>query len=131
MFVHALQSRIFNEILETAIEENFDFSKKGQQRIQLIGYKSKDENTKVGDITKNILRMHNLSKEDFDLKEIPFLRISGQLRDAIINVNNLKLEIEDDELFENSKKIILDFSLDSGVYATTFLENFFDLDEKN
>ncbi len=130
MFVNALQSKLFNEILEESIEAGFDFSQKGQQKIQLIGYKSKDENTKVGIITKEIMKRHNLTKEDFDLREIPFLRISGQLRDAIIDVQNLTLEINNDDLFENSKKITLDFCLPSGVYATTFLENFFELDEK-
>lgn len=130
MFVHALQSKIFNEVLEIAFEKNFDFSKKGQQKIQLIGYKSKEENTEVGAITSQVLKKHGLTKEDFNLKEIPFLRISGSLRDAMINVKNLDVQILDDDLFSGSKKILLKFSLDSGVYATTFLENFFELDEK-
>lgn len=129
MFVNALQSKLFNEILEQAIAEDFDFNKKGQQKIQLIGYRSPDEETSVGEITKAVLKQHGICKEDFNLREIPFLRISGQLRDAMINVKDLDLEICDDDLFADSKKIILKFSLDSGVYATTFLENFFELEE--
>ncbi len=130
MFIHAIQSKIFNEILEIAIEEDFDFNKKGQQKIQLIGYKSRDEDNRIGEITKMVLKNNSIDKEDFNLREIPFLRITGQLRDAVINVKDLILNIENDDMFENSKKIIIDFSLPSGVYATTFLENFFDLDEK-
>ena len=104
MFVHALQSKIFNEVLEIALEKKFDFTKKGQQKIQLIGYKSKEENTEVENIILQVLKKHNLTKQDFNLKEIPFLRISGSLRDAIINVENLDIQILDDDLFNGSKK---------------------------
>jgi tRNA(Glu) U13 pseudouridine synthase TruD len=37
------------------------------------------------------------------------------------------VQTADDDLFPLSKKIMLSFVLDSGVYATTFLEQFFEL----
>ena len=42
-------------------------------------------------------------------------------------VKDLEVEVADDEKFSSSKKIILKFILPSGVYATTFLENFVNL----
>ncbi len=129
MFVHAVQSRLFNDILENSLAEGIDFSIEGQKKIPLIGYKTRFDPEELGEIEKEILAKYNINTNDFDVKEIPFLRIKGQLRNALIEVKNLTMETEDDELYENTKKITLKFDLPSGVYATTFLENFFILEE--
>ena len=129
MFVHSLQSEIFNEILETAMSERFNFNQQGQKKIPLFGYKSKIDDGRLGEIEKEILSAHNLEPEDFDVKEIPYLRIKGDLRDALVPVDVLNLEVEEDELNEDAKKMMIEFNLPKGVYATTFLENFFELRE--
>ena len=125
MFINAVQSKIFNEILETALDEGLDFTKKGQTSCLLIGYKTRFYNGRLGEIEQQILENHNLKLEDFDIKEIPYLRIKGSFRKAVTEISDIKVEISDDEEFEGSKKIELKFTLPSGVYATTFLENFF------
>ena len=125
MYINSVQSQIFNEILKTALEEGLDFTKKGQESCLLVGYKSRFYKGKLGQIEQEILRQHNLTLEDFDIKEIPYLRIKGSFRKAITTVEDLKVQVEDDEEFVNSKKIILEFTLPSGVYATTYLDNFF------
>ncbi|MBU2577190.1 MAG: tRNA pseudouridine(13) synthase TruD [Nanoarchaeota archaeon] len=125
MYVNAVQSKIFNEILEEALEEGLTFTKQGQTSCLLIGYKTRFFNGRLGEIEQQVLASHNLTLEDFDIKEIPYLRIKGSFRKAITEIKDLQIEVEDDEEFEGSKKIILEFTLPSGVYATTFLENFF------
>ena len=125
MLIHSVQSKIFNEILETALEEGLDFTKQGQQSCLLVGYKTNFFEGPLGSIEQEVLTNHNLSREDFDLKEIPYLRIKGSFRKAVTEIQDLDLTIEDDEEFENSKKMLLEFTLPSGVYATTFLDNFF------
>ncbi len=125
MYINAAQSKIFNEILETALEENLSFTKQGQTSCLLIGYKTRFFNGRLGEIEQQILANHNLTLEDFDIKEIPYLRIKGSFRKAVTEIKDLEIETEDDEEFEGSKKITLEFTLPSGVYATTFLENFF------
>lgn len=127
MFVHSVQSKIFNEILETALNEGIDFTKKGLESCILAGYKTRFYDGRLGEIEQEVLSEHGLSLEDFDVKEIPYLRIKGSFRKAVVKVDDLSLEIGDDETFEGSKKIVLSFILPSGVYATTFLEKFFDL----
>ena len=129
MYVHALQSKIFNSILEKALAENFDFTRKGQQKIPLMGYKTKIEEEPLKEIDKQVLEDESISLEDFDIREIPYLRIKGDLRDAVVPIGDLELELEDDEENEGSKKMILKFTLKKGTYATTFLENFFILRE--
>jgi tRNA pseudouridine13 synthase len=125
MYLHAVQSKIFNDILEQALDEGLNFSGQGQTSCLLIGYKSRFFKGRLGEIEQQVLSNHNLTLEDFDLKEIPYLRIKGSFRKAITEIKDLQIKIEDDEEFEGSKKIKLQFTLPSGVYATTFLENFF------
>ena len=125
MYVHSVQSKIFNDIVSKALEQGLDLSQRGQQSGILAGYKTRFSNGQLGKIEQDILSQHDLELKDFDIQEIPFLKIKGSFRKAITEIQNLKTEIQDDEEFLNSKKIILEFTLPSGVYATTFLENFF------
>lgn len=125
MFIHSVQSKIFNEILETSLKNGLDFTKKGQTSCLLIGYKTRFFDGELGNIEQQVLKNNNLKLEDFDIKEIPYLRTKGSFRKAITEIKNLDVKISDDDEFENSKKIKLEFILPSGAYATTFLENFF------
>ena len=125
MHVHAVQSKIFNDILKQALEENLDLTQKDQQGCILAGHKTRFSQGRLGQIEQEILEQHNLTLQDFDIKEIPHLRVKGSMRKAITQIKDLEIEIENDEEFSGSKKIILNFTLPSGVYATTFLENFF------
>jgi tRNA pseudouridine13 synthase len=126
MFLHSVQSKIFNDILERALDEGLDFTKEGQRSCLLMGYKTRFFDGRLGDIERQVLAEHDLELSDFDIKEIPYLRIKGSFRKAITEVENLSVEVEDDDEFDGSKKIVLSFTLPSGVYATTFLENFFE-----
>jgi len=125
MYVHSVQSKIFNDIVEQALEEGLDLSQKGQQSGILAGYKTRFSNGPLGQIEQDVLKQHNLELEDFNIQEIPFLKIKGSFRKAITTIEDLEAEVENDEEFEGSKKITLEFTLSSGTYATTFLENFF------
>ena len=125
MYVNAVQSIIFNDIVAQALEENLNLEDKGQQSGILAGYKTRFSNGTLGQIERNVLSQHGLELADFDIQEIPYLRMKGSFRKAITKIEDLKVETEDDEEFIGSKKIILEFTLPSGVYATTFLENFF------
>ncbi len=130
MFVNAVQSKIFNEILKRALEEKLDFTKKGMENCILPGYKTRFYDGKLGEIEERVLEENGLTLEDFDVVEIPYLRIKGGFRKALVEVKDLDVGVGDDEMFEGSKKIILEFSLPSGVYATTFLDSFFDFSDQ-
>ena len=128
IYIHSVQSKIFNDILEQALDEGLNFTKQGQTSCLLIGYKTRFFNGRLGEIEQQILTNHDLTLEDFDIREIPYLRIKGSFRKAITEIKDLEIEIDDDEEFEGSKKLLLSFTLPKGVYATTFLENFFVFD---
>ena len=125
MYIHSVQSKIFNDILELALDEGLNFTKQGQTSCLLMGYKSRFFDGRLGEIEQQVIASHNLTLEDFDIQEIPYLRIKGSFRKAVTEIKDLEVEIEDDDEFKESKKIVLEFTLPSGVYATTFLDNFF------
>lgn len=128
MYVNSVQSKIFNDVLELALGEGLDFTRKGQTTCLLMGYKSRFFDGRLGVIEREVLKSHGLGLSDFDVNEIGYLRIKGSFRKAVVEVDNLEIEIQDDDKFKLSKKLVLSFDLPSGVYATTFLENFFAFD---
>jgi tRNA pseudouridine13 synthase len=125
IYVNSVQSAIFNDVLSWALDEGLDFKKEGHKNCLLMGYKSRFYDGRLGEIEQQVLKNYGLELSDFDLKEIPFLRIKGSFRKAIVEVSELDVEVAEDEKYAGTKKIILSFVLPSGAYATTFLENFF------
>ncbi len=125
MYINSVQSIIFNDIVSQALEERLDLNQKGQQSGMLVGYKTRFSSGRLGQIEQEVLEQHSIELEDFNIQEIPFLKTKGSFRKAITKIGDLEVETENDEEFEGSKKITLKFSLPSGTYATTFLENFF------
>ncbi|HVY01336.1 MAG TPA: tRNA pseudouridine(13) synthase TruD [Candidatus Nanoarchaeia archaeon] len=120
----SVQSHLFNEILERGMEEKI-ISKDSE--ISLIGYDYKDSNTRISRIEQEILQENSLSTADFKVEALPYLSLRFSKRKALFEVQNLDITTEEDELFKPSKKIKLSFQLDSGSYATTLLDNFFEL----
>ncbi len=124
MMCQSVQSKIFNEILSRAIDERIDLKKIS---ISIMGYNSNFSQGRMGEIEQDVLRDNNLEINNFKIPQVPFLSLKSSIRKAFFKVNELNIETEKDELFPLSKKIILTFTLDSGTYATTFLEHFFTL----
>lgn len=121
----SVQSKIFNELLQRASEARIDVE---HLEIMLPGTMSKFSEGKLGRIEAEVMQENDLKFEDFSVPQLPFLTLKGSKRKAFSKVEKLEINIENDELFPLSKKIILEFELDSGTYATTFLEYFFHLD---
>jgi len=120
----SVQSEIFNDILQKVIDEEFSLH---DNKVILPGHNTQFSGGRLGFIEKEVLESNNIRLSDFELKEIPFLTFKGSKRDAFSKVRELTVDTESDEIFTGSKKIMLSFILDSGVYATTFLEQFFEL----
>jgi tRNA pseudouridine13 synthase len=125
MMCQAVQSRLFNEIVERAIDEKINLN---NQSVSLIGYNTKFAPGRLGKLERDVLINNSLDLEDFRSEELPFLSLNASSRKALFSVRELDVQTEKDELFPLSKNIVLTFILDSGVYATIFLENFFELE---
>ncbi len=125
MFVNAYQSRLFNEVLEFLLETK-SFDELINTTIALPGYDT-HEFVLRDDVTsflENKLKEDKISYENFKIKELNIV-CKGTTRKALERVENLSCEICDDDIFKGKLKIILEFDLGKGVYATSFLNEFF------
>jgi len=129
MFIHAVQSSIFNEELEERIRNN-DFATEqyctansygfpdlssiasaGEFPIvELIGYNT----DRLNEYQKEILERMQLKPQDFKIKSMPELSMKGTPRALLTSVKDIDYKIANDQ-------ITLKFSLPSGSYATVFL----------
>jgi len=115
MFVHAYQSYIFNKSLSEYIKKNIVV-----ERLPLVGFESS-----LDEFTEKILEEENVKPEDFKVTEATSLGSKGESRECFAEVKDLKLlDIVVDELNEGSSKAVLQFSLQSGAYATTLLREY-------
>jgi tRNA pseudouridine13 synthase len=132
MFIHAVESLIFNMALERRINEK-DFassvycsdnkygfpdpsavSSKGTYALEaLIGYETKDD--LISEYEKEILEQIGISKESFKIKQIPELSMKGTMRPIIVPVKDTKCNTEE------AGTATVNFSVTSGSYATIFL----------
>ena len=119
----AVQSKLFNDILEQAIDEG---GISNNATIPFLGYNSIFSPGRLGGIEQEVLESYKLELKDFRVHALPFLSLNCSARNAFFKVENIDVTTEKDEIFEGSKKIVLKFELTSGSYATTFLEQFFD-----
>ncbi|MEM0201225.1 MAG: tRNA pseudouridine(13) synthase TruD [Candidatus Micrarchaeaceae archaeon] len=140
MFIHSVESAIFNFALENYIKNDTinDIKLKCKKNkfnfpdienlntngtfpvLSLIGYETKKEY--IGDIENRILEFLEINNESFKIKSMPELSMKGSLRTAIAPVNNILLINENED-------IIVNFELGSGSYATIFLNEITKSDE--
>ena len=130
LFIHAYQSFLFNEIIKEYLE-----NKKKEKdeikniKIPIIGFNFElvsINDIKLKKIVKKILDEEKIAPRDFVVNQMPELTSEGTFRELFFELNNLKvLEIKDDELNENMKKIKINFTLPKSCYATTLIEFIF------
>lgn len=131
MFVHSVQSRIFNESLETRLKEG-DFKSAAYSKANFYGFPDVSQVSSVGDFAMGSIvgyetkpemvseydlasmeRM-GISASDFKIKGMPELSSKGNLRVLMSPVKELSCTPEEGSL-------ILNFSIPPGSYATILL----------
>jgi tRNA pseudouridine13 synthase len=134
MFVHAVQSKMFNEELESRISTGDfktsiyaqkdgygfpDVEKVGAEGefpvAALVGYETKDE--EISDYMKGLMEKMQITKEMFTSKGLKELNMKGSYRSLIAPVKDLAYETSE-------KEVKLRFSLPKGSYATVLLDEF-------
>ncbi len=133
MFIHAVQSDIFNREVDERIHckdfssekncaENFygfpdveKVSGEGKYAVtDIVGYDTKEED--MNDYCKNIIEELQLKPEEFKIKSMPELSMRGSCRPILVNAKDLNYSIDNEQ-----KTVKLSFSLPSGSYATVLL----------
>jgi len=136
MFIHSVQSIIFNEslsniLLENALKNsieyylvpyslgNFVFYKNSSdydkiiessiipESLELVGFNTQTMNHTV----KHLLDEKSLTQRDFIVRALPDLSVEGTIRECFLDIQNLEKKI----LYD---RVILEFELDKGSYAT-------------
>ena len=109
LFVHSYQSLLWNKAASVSKAE----------KLPIVGFGTSVHD----DVTKEILREESISPRDFVIKQLPEATAEGAERAVWAEAKDLKLgNLEDDELFPGKKKVIVEFFLPKGSYATEFIQ---------
>ncbi len=124
MLVHAYQSYLFNRILSKLIEEEIDIR---EREIPLFGYDSEFSPGRQGEIEREVLEDEGVSLENFKIKPLPELTMSGSKRRAAVSTE-ISYSLGEDELHADMKKLVVRFFLPPGSYATSLLREYMKAD---
>jgi len=143
LYLHAFQSRLWNEILVRYIEDTAEMISRlpysqgtlvfpeindniENKSLPLPGFGNDATDSVTQKYVDDVLRMHNLSSRDFVIKQLPNLSLEGDLRDAFMKVTDFACDgFEDDDLHPGMKKARLSFTLGKGSYATMLVKAMF------
>ncbi|MEM2121479.1 MAG: tRNA pseudouridine(13) synthase TruD [Candidatus Woesearchaeota archaeon] len=136
IYIHSVQSLIFNKTLSEIVYENlknpfiikypfgnFYFAEQDELlkiadlKLPLVGFGLK-EKYDFKEVVDKILKEYNIKPEDFIIRKIPEISSEGSFRNAVSKAENFSYSF-----FEENKKknAVLEFSLKKGSYATVFL----------
>ncbi|RJQ18109.1 tRNA pseudouridine(13) synthase TruD [Candidatus Woesearchaeota archaeon] len=113
MYIHAVQSAIFNSTLREYIKKN-----NKNIKIPLTGFGTDLDKGKISTFIKKELKKMKITQNDFIIRTIPELSSEGSFRDAFMDAKQFRYSIENDELHNGKEKIKLSFFLQKGSYAT-------------
>jgi tRNA pseudouridine13 synthase len=127
LFVHAYQSKLWNDTVHAYLEEKEEKDFDGVDKkleIPLIGFGMEDiEDKKLNKIIQDIMKQENITERSFIIRSFPELSCEGGMRKAFAQVHDLTIrEMEEDEFNKGKKKCEVTFSLDKGCYATKAVE---------
>ncbi|MFH1770562.1 MAG: tRNA pseudouridine(13) synthase TruD [archaeon] len=116
LFVHAYQSRMFNETIEQIDNEK-------NIEVPMVGFGFECKDKKIAKIVEAIIKKEGVSERDFIVQSIPGLSCEGDVRELYIIPKNLEIgELEKDELNKDKYKVKISFSLPKGAYATNVIK---------
>jgi tRNA pseudouridine13 synthase len=117
LFIHAYQAHLWNRIaIKLNTKENI--------KIPLIGFETNLEKyKKIKKIIERILKEEGVETSEFKVKRMPELASEGSERYLRAFPKKIKFKIENDELNKGKNKVILEFEIPRGSYATIVLKN--------
>ncbi|MEK6963616.1 MAG: tRNA pseudouridine(13) synthase TruD [Nanoarchaeota archaeon] len=113
LYVHSYQAKLFNEMAQYCIEH-----KVRVETLPLIGFATEFKG-KVGELAEKKLKEEEITPRDFIIRAIGELSSEGGVRTLYADVSDLQIgKMENDELNLHKKKVLIEFRLPKGSYAT-------------
>ncbi len=124
MYVHSFQSLLWNKAVERYLKNNSNVLDSFE--IPLVGFAT-EASPEIEEIISELLKEENLTKRDFILRDFPELSLEGNSRKIFMEIKNLKIsDYEDDDLNLGKRKIVVEFFLEKGAYATMAIKQMMD-----
>jgi tRNA pseudouridine13 synthase len=95
----------------------------------LFGSDSFFSDGEMGKIEHKIIENEKILPRDFIIPEIPFISSSGSRRPIFSEIKNLDYKLLDDELNPGRQASMLNFELQKGCYATSFIREIMKADD--
>ncbi|MFH2021152.1 MAG: tRNA pseudouridine(13) synthase TruD [archaeon] len=137
IYIHSVQSYIFNEIVAEICQENdccevayekgvfaFPKAKIANLIIPLISFDT-ELSGKIGQTAQKVLDRLGISKRDFVIRQIPGITPLGGERELVADIKHLKIGIMEKDDLGPLRKIQLEFELGKGSYATVAVRRMF------
>lgn len=110
LYVHAYQSVLWNKMAEHTEEEE----------LPIIGF-----GTEVTEEIKRVLDEEGITIRDFIVRDLPGVSAEGGSRNVFVEAEDVTVAEAEDEYFPGKKKVVLQFFLPKGCYATEFIRQNF------
>lgn len=126
LYVHSYQSLLWNESVQEYLKIQGIDGQDPKAVMPMIGFgmEVKDKDAKF--ILDRIMARECIKERDFIIREIPEISSEGSERAMFVEPKDFSIgKLEDDELNEGKKKVLLRFSLPKGCYATVVIEFLF------
>ena len=130
MFVSAVQSYVFNEVLRRMVRDGVCGD---DMKIPIVGYlyEKRIVEGAADKYVERVLRKEKILPSMFKLRDFPELSSEGGYRNAFEKFCDFEVvSVDEDDVFFGRSKVVLRFSLPKGCYATVFLGEFFDCNNK-
>ncbi len=121
IFIHAYQSLIWNK----TVDEYSKAMPYKNESIPIMGFGTEIKNRDLRPIIRKIMMQEDITQRDFIIKQMPELSEEGSERDMYLTPENFTAVPDKDELNKGKYKVILEFSLPKGSYATVVIEHLF------
>lgn len=137
IYIHSVQSYIFNETLRLLIKKGrkmeyslgkFIFPEKEikNEKIPIAGFGIQNNDDNLGKIINKLLKKIKINDRDFIFREISYLSSEGSSRDSLISTKGFTIsEIGKDTINKEKYFARLKFSLGKGCYATMVVRYLF------
>ena len=117
---HSYQSYLWNKVVEKYLSDKPNLK---NIDIPILGFDTDFSNKDIKKIYDKFMKEEDISERDFIIRAIPQLSMEGSKRKLFLKFNDFKYsKLETDELNKTKNKIIFEFKLGKGCYATIFIK---------